>query len=110
MVLANIMGTDGIIVLVILLVVVFGGSQLPKLARNVGSAGKEFRKAQEEAEAEEAAKADKKPATPAVNPAPTPPPPVAAAPAEDKVTLSKTELNALLDEREARSKGEANNN
>nr|MDQ2725426.1 twin-arginine translocase TatA/TatE family subunit [Actinomycetota bacterium] len=107
MVLANIMGTDGIIVLVILLVVVFGGSQLPKLARNVGSAGKEFRKAQEEAEAEEAAK---KPVTPAVNPAPTPPPPVASAPAEDKVTLSKAELNALLDERETRSKGEANNN
>ncbi len=109
MVLANIMGTDGIIVLVILLVVVFGGSQLPKLARNVGSAGKEFRKAQEEAEAEEAAKGEKKPATPAVNPAPTPPPPVAA-PADDKVTLSKTELNALLDERESRAKGEATNN
>ncbi len=110
MVLANIMGTDGIIVLVILLVVVFGGSQLPKLARNVGSAGKEFRKAQEEAEAEEAAKAEKKPATPAVNPAPTPPPPVVSAQADDKVTLSKTELNALLDERESRTKGEATNN
>ncbi|MDQ6782562.1 MAG: twin-arginine translocase TatA/TatE family subunit [Actinomycetota bacterium] len=109
MVLANIMGTDGIIVLVILLVVVFGGSQLPKLARNVGSAGKEFRKAQEEAEQEEAAKSAQKPATPAVNAAPAPPPPVAAAPAEDKMTLSKTELNALLDEREARTKGEANN-
>ncbi len=107
MVLANIMGTDGIIVLVILLVVVFGGSQLPKLARNVGSAGKEFRKAQEEAE-QEAAKSAQKPA-PAVNPAPAPVPPVAAAPADDKVTLSKTELNALLDEREARTKGEANN-
>jgi sec-independent protein translocase protein TatA len=104
MVLANIMGTDGIIVLVILLVVVFGGSQLPKLARNVGSAGKEFRKAQEEAEAEEATKAAKQPPPPAVNAAPTPPA------SDDKVTLSKAELNALLDEREARSRGEANNN
>lgn len=105
MVLANIMGTDGIIVLVILLVVVFGGSQLPKLARNVGSAGKEFRKAQEEAEAEESAKAVKQP--PAVAPAPVVTAPVVAA--DDKVTLSKTELNALLDERETRAKGEANN-
>jgi sec-independent protein translocase protein TatA len=101
------MGTDGIIVLVILLVVVFGGSQLPKLARNVGSAGKEFRKAQEEAEAEEAAKAAKQPTPPAVNAAPTSPSPGAS---DDKVTLSKAELNALLDEREARSRGEATNN
>lgn len=106
MVLANIMGTDGIIVLVILLVVVFGGSQLPKLARNVGSAGKEFRKAQAEAEAEEAAKT---PAAPPVTHAVTAAPPVVVSPAEEKVTLSKAELNALLDEREARAKGEANN-
>lgn len=104
MVLANIMGTDGIIVLVILLVVVFGGSQLPKLARNVGSAGKEFRKAQEEAEAEAAKAEAAKTATPAPPPAVAPAPPTPAAAEKDHVTLSKAELNALLDEREARTK------
>src|SRR6201985_3282299 len=47
---ANIFGPDlGIVLVIILLVVVFG-SQLPKLARNAGMAGKEFRKAQQEAE------------------------------------------------------------
>jgi TatA/E family protein of Tat protein translocase len=48
---ANLLGTDGLIVLVVAVVVLFGGSQLPKLAKNVGSAGREFRKAQIEAEA-----------------------------------------------------------
>lgn len=110
MALANIMGTDGIIVLVVLLVVIFGGSQLPKLARNVGSAGKEFRKAQEEAEQEEAAKAKTPPPAVTAPPPVAPTPPIApAAQAEDRVTLSKTELNALLDERESRAKGETTN-
>ena len=51
---ANIFGPDlkiGIVVSDHLLVVIFG-SQLPKIARNVGMAGKEFRKAQQEAEEE----------------------------------------------------------
>ena len=48
----NIFGSDGLIVLMVALVVIFGGSQLPKLAKNVGAAGHEFRKAQREAEAE----------------------------------------------------------
>ena len=107
MVLANIMGSDGIIVLVVVLVVVFGGSQLPKLARNVGTAGKEFRKAQEEAEQEEAAKAAK--AAPPAVAAPAAAPATPAPSADDRITLSKAELNALLDERESRAKGEANN-
>lgn len=51
----NIFGSDGLIVLMVALVVLFGGSQLPKLAKNVGAAGHEFRKAQREAEAEHAA-------------------------------------------------------
>jgi sec-independent protein translocase protein TatA len=37
-------GPDGIIVLVIVLVLVFGGSAIPKLARNLGSAKTEFEK------------------------------------------------------------------
>jgi sec-independent protein translocase protein TatA len=112
MTLANIMGGDGLIVVVIVIAVLFGGSQLPKIARNLGSAGKEFRKGQEESEEEarkqEAAKGKVDGAPRAVPPAPTPVPPVAAAPADDRVTLSKAELNALLDEREARAR-ETNN-
>lgn len=45
--LANFFGPDLGIVVVVILVVVLGGSQLPKIARNVGMAGKEFRKGQE---------------------------------------------------------------
>ena len=55
-------GPEGVIILVIILVL-FGGSQLPKLARNLGSAQKEFRSAMEEANGT-------KPVTP-VDPAPS---------------------------------------
>ena len=41
---ANIMGPDLIIVLVVVAVVLFGGSAIPKLARNLGSAKTEFEK------------------------------------------------------------------
>ncbi len=41
-------GPEGIIILVIVLVL-FGGSQLPKLARNLGRAQKEFKDGLEEA-------------------------------------------------------------
>jgi sec-independent protein translocase protein TatA len=51
---ANILGSDGLIVLIVAVVVLFGGSQLPKLAKNVGAAGHEFRRAQREAEADHA--------------------------------------------------------
>ena len=41
-------GPEGLVILVIFLVL-FGGSQLPKLARNLGQAQKEFRSAMDEA-------------------------------------------------------------
>jgi sec-independent protein translocase protein TatA len=45
MVLGNIVGPDGLIVLiVVVLVMLFGGSKLPGLARSLGSASHEFRK------------------------------------------------------------------
>jgi sec-independent protein translocase protein TatA len=71
---ANILGSDGLIVLIVAVVVLFGGSQLPKLAKNVGAAGHEFRKAQREAEAEHAK-------TEAAQPLSAPVAPVALAPA-----------------------------
>jgi len=42
-VLAEIFGLDGVIVVVVAVVVLFGGSQIPKLARSLGSAQKEFK-------------------------------------------------------------------
>jgi sec-independent protein translocase protein TatA len=42
--LAEIFGVDGIIVLIIVLVLLFGGAAIPKLARNLGSAKNQFEK------------------------------------------------------------------
>lgn len=63
----------GIVILIIAVVLLFGASQIPKVARNIAEAGKEFRKAH--AELEEAN---------------TPPP------GDPKVSLTLGELNALL--------------
>jgi sec-independent protein translocase protein TatA len=41
--LAEIFGLDGVIVLVVVAVVLFGGTQIPKLARSLGSAQREFK-------------------------------------------------------------------
>ena len=48
-------GPEGIILLVLVLVL-FGGSQLPKLARNLGKAQKEFKDGLAESQQDEAAK------------------------------------------------------
>jgi sec-independent protein translocase protein TatA len=92
MLMANVFGPDLLIVLVVAVVLLFGAGQLPKLARSVGEASKEFKKSQEEAEEQAKAKA-----TP--DPAPSS--------ADDKITLSKAELDALLAEREARARRES---
>lgn len=51
--LAEIFGVDGIIVLVVVLVLLFGGAAIPKLARNLGSAQSEFKKGLAEGHKEE---------------------------------------------------------
>ncbi len=54
-------GGNEILIIIIVALVLFGGSQLPKIARNLGSAQKEFKKglAESKADAEkEKAKAD----------------------------------------------------
>ncbi len=45
---AEIFGLDGVVVLVVAVVVLFGGTQIPKLARSLGSAQREFKTAQRE--------------------------------------------------------------
>jgi sec-independent protein translocase protein TatA len=49
---ADIFGVDGIIVLVVVVLVLFGSTQIPKLARSLGSAQKEFKKGLEEGASE----------------------------------------------------------
>jgi sec-independent protein translocase protein TatA len=91
--LGNIFGPDLMIVVVVAVVLLFGAGQLPKLARSVGEASKEFKKSQAEAEqaaAEAAAEAAAK----------------AKASTDEKVILSKSELDAMLAEREARARRE----
>jgi sec-independent protein translocase protein TatA len=69
---------DGIIVLVVIVVVLFGSTQIPKLARSLGSAQKEFKKGLDEGAAEDA-----KGKTSAVQAAP---PAVVTPPAQSSVT------------------------
>jgi sec-independent protein translocase protein TatA len=108
---ANIFGADLGIVIVVILVVLIGGSQLPKIARNVGSAGREFKRAQQEADEEADREVTTKTSSPpqAVDPAPasTPMPTPAAPPREASVTLSMSELDALLKAREAQARRES---
>ena len=80
---AFIEGPELIIVLVVVLLV-FGGSQLPKLARSLGQAQREFQKG-----IHESAEPDVPPEGPATPPQPS-----------DKVVLSQAELDALLQAKE----------
>ncbi len=75
---ADIFGVDGIIVLVVVVLVLFGSTQIPKLARSLGSAQKEFKKGLEEGGAEHPDGKGVNQASPP--PAVTPPPPAAVTP------------------------------
>jgi sec-independent protein translocase protein TatA len=84
---AELFGEQGIIVLIVIAVVLFGSTQIPKLARSLGSAQKEFKKGLDEGANGEAgtAKNAAAPAAPlneapqvaAPAPAPAPAPPAA---------------------------------
>lgn len=69
----------GILIAVILFVALFGASQIPKLARNLGEAGREFRKAHAEGDS------------------PEQPAPVfsASASSDDRITLTPAQLATL---------------
>ena len=114
-VLANVFGLDSLWVVVIALVVLFGGSQLPKLARNTGEALKEFKKAQGDANAAaQAPEAVQQAPVQAPVQAPAPvasaaavTPALASATGDERLSLTRAELDALLADREARAKKEA---
>ena len=61
--LADIFGVDGIVIVVVVLAVLFGSSQIPKLARSLGSAQNEFKKGLDEGKAGTIDKTDDKDAT-----------------------------------------------
>jgi sec-independent protein translocase protein TatA len=73
---AEIFGVDGIIILVVVVLVLFGSTQIPKLARSLGSAQKEFKKGVEEGSSEDG-KGTKSLAEAAPPAAVSPPAPVA---------------------------------
>src|SRR3954465_7126301 len=92
-------GPELIIVLVIVLLI-FGGSQLPKLARSLGRAQKEFQEGIRDGASGEAAPSATAATTPpaAIPPAPAPQPTVPAASTgttdpSDKVVMSQAELD-----------------
>jgi sec-independent protein translocase protein TatA len=53
--LGEIFGVDGIIVLIVVLALLFGGAAIPKLARSLGSAKNEFEKGLDESKKPSAA-------------------------------------------------------
>jgi sec-independent protein translocase protein TatA len=73
-------GAPELIILLLVILLLFGSTKLPKLAKSLGEAQKEFKKGVAESEA-----------------APVP---------DEKVTMTKAELDALLAEREAQARRE----
>ncbi len=61
--LAEIFGVDGIVLVIVAVVLLFGGAAIPKLARNLGSAKHEFEKGLRESQASQP-NDDKGPVTP----------------------------------------------
>jgi Sec-independent protein translocase protein TatA len=68
--LADIFGPDLLIVAIVLVVLLFGGAAIPKLARNLGSAKNQFEKGMAEGKAEGTAQAADTPAPSAEEKAP----------------------------------------
>jgi sec-independent protein translocase protein TatA len=71
---AEIFGVDGIIVLIVVVLVLFGSTQIPKLARSLGSAQKEFKKGLDEGGQPDDKGVKAAAAIPAPTVAPAPPP------------------------------------
>jgi len=78
-------GAPELIILLLVILLLFGSTKLPKLAKSLGEAQKEFKKGVAEAEAE---------------------PPAKALP-EEKVTMTRAELDAMLAERDAQARKDA---
>lgn len=72
-------GPFELIVILVVVLLLFGSTRLPKLAKSLGEASKEFKKGVADADAPQA-------------------------PADEKVTMTRAELDALLADREAQAR------
>ena len=80
------LGAPELIIVLVIVLLIFGGAKLPKLARSLGEAKNEFEKTAKSTSADKV----EQPALPVKS--------------DDKVTMSKAELDALLAERDAARK------
>src|SRR3954451_12971271 len=80
------LGAPELIIILLVVLLLFGGAKLPKLARSLGQAQKEFKQGMDDGE-----KAEKK----------------EGKPSGETVTMSKADLDALIAEREAKARDEA---
>jgi len=76
------LGAPELIIILLVVLLLFGSTKLPKLAKSLGEASKEFKKGVADADVPATAK------------------PVV----EEKVTMTKAELDAMLAEREAQAR------
>jgi sec-independent protein translocase protein TatA len=105
------LGPTELIIILVIVLLLFGTTRLPKLARSLGQASKEFKDGATEREREMAKEEEEAKAAAAAPPPPTPTvaPPDPAAPAApaaesgDQVTMSRADLEALLDERDRKA-------
>jgi len=79
-------GAPELIIILVIVLLLFGTTRLPKLARSLGEASKEFKKGINERDTEE------KPA---------------AADPDEPVTMTRAELDAMLAERERQARKDA---
>ncbi len=78
-------GAPELIIVLLVVLLLFGSTKLPKLAKSLGEAQKEFKKGVSDADS-----------PPAIKPV-----------SDEKVTMTKAELDAMLAEREARARKDA---
>lgn len=75
-------GAPELIIVLVVVLLLFGSTKLPKLAKSLGEASKEFKKGVADVDA----------------------PPLVKPASEEKVTMTKAELDAMLAEREAQAR------
>lgn len=80
------LGAPELLIVLIIVFLLFGATRLPKLARSLGEASKEFKEGVAQGGSDD------------VTPEPRP---------DDKITMTHAELEALMAEREARARGDA---
>ena len=84
------LGTPELLIILLVVLLLFGGAKLPKLARSLGEAKQEF---------ERGTKGDEKAAQTRVVVVETAKPDPTPAPSSDTVTMSRSDLERLIDER-----------